>query len=329
MAACEVAPTSLPCTNDCGSGTAACVDGVVGECAVPPTRVSCTNVCGAGSASCIDGIVGTCEVPDTTVACMDPCGAGTASCSGGVVGTCEGVVTERGCSSPCGPGIERCDVVTGTWGPCSAEVPLPPVLEARIRDFRRSHPDFEAAIGNDRGLVEPFLDGMGKPVYAPAGPTATVSGQASFDQWYRDVPGVNQGVDVDLPLTETPSGLFVFDDLTFFPIDGMLFGNEGFAHNFHFTLEATTVFRYLGGEIFRFRGDDDVFVFIDGQLVIDLGGVHGRQEATVDLDTVAPSLGLVMGERYTLHLFFAERHTSASTFTVETTLADTFRCGMP
>src|SRR5262249_31728007 len=52
-------------------------------------------------------------------------------------------------------------------------------LTATLRDFQSAHPDFEKALGDDRGLVRADLGADNKPVYAPAGATTTVSGQAS------------------------------------------------------------------------------------------------------------------------------------------------------
>jgi len=66
------------------------------------------------------------------------------------------------------------------------------------------------------------------------------------------------------------------------------FGNQGKPHNYSFTVELHTTFVYRGGEYFRFRGDDDVFVYIDKKRVIDLGGIHGPETANVSVD----SLGL-------------------------------------
>jgi fibro-slime domain-containing protein len=83
---------------------------------------------------------------------------------------------------------------------------------------------------------------------------------------------------------------------------------------------------YRGGEVFTFAGDDDVWVFIADQLVIDLGGLHRIETATVNLDQQREQLKLVLGQKYPLDLFFAERHRFESDFIVNTTIADVGSC---
>ncbi len=191
-------------------------------------------------------------------------------------------------------------------------------LNATVRDFLDSHPDMESNVGNDRGMVETTLGADGNPVYAGGpGGTATTSGQAAFDQWYNDVPGVNQSMNIILELQDNDDdGVFTYSNSSFFPIDDQLMGNQGRSHNYHFTMELETAFTYQGGENFTFRGDDDVWVYINDELVIDLGGVHGAQTASVDLDT----LGLTAGHNYPFKLFFAERHTTQSNFRIDTSM---------
>ena len=124
-----------------------------------------------------------------------------------------------------------------------------------------------------------------------------------------------------LSLDEPSPGLFVFDSDSFFPIDGLARGNEGNPHNYHFTSEIHTQFRYDGGEKFTFAGDDDVWVFINGKLAIDLGGVHAREASTVDLDARSVELGITPGRSYTMDIFHAERHTVESNFRISTNIA--------
>lgn len=199
-------------------------------------------------------------------------------------------------------------------------------LHAIIRDLDVSFPDVMRGNVVDRGIVEDTLDEDGKPAYAHgADSTATVTNDDSFRQWYRDVDGVNQRFEIDLPLTEESPGTFVYDSDAFFPIDDMGFGNQGndasgTPHNFYFTTEIRTRFQYRGGEVFTFRGDDDVFVFVNGELALDLGGIHSAEEGTIDFDDIADDFGIETGHDYSLDVFHAERNVVQSNFRIETTI---------
>ena len=191
-------------------------------------------------------------------------------------------------------------------------------LNATVRDFSDSHSDFEGAItGWVKGLVEENLGADGTPVLAnPGSGDGAIASATSFHEWYHDAPGVNQAVVLPLSLVENGAGVYEFYDSNFFPIDGQLLGNEGRSHNYHFTLELHTDFTYQGGEVFQFSGDDDVWVFINDKLVIDIGGVHSEATEDVELD----SLGLTPGQTYSFDFFFAERHTVASNFKIQTSV---------
>jgi fibro-slime domain-containing protein len=159
-----------------------------------------------------------------------------------------------------------------------------------------------------------------------------VTSDASFHTWYRNAHGVNLARLVPLELTldqETNSYVFhQHDDLStaeiegFFPIDGDLYGNpihDQWGHNYHFTFELDANFVYKEGsrQVFTFFGDDDVWVFIDGRMVIDIGGVHGAVSQSVDLDRLN---WLEDGQKYKLKLFFAERHFTRSNCRIQTNL---------
>jgi fibro-slime domain-containing protein len=183
-----------------------------------------------------------------------------------------------------------------------------------------SHPDFEKYGGDgEKGIVDVNLGADGKPVFIKTGATMVTS-KETFDQWYRNVPSVNQASPFKLTMTKGAGGISTFDDATFFPIDGMAFGNQGREHNFHFTFELHTEFKYNGGEVFTFEGDDDLWTFINGKLAIDLGGTHPSQTGSVNLDMRATELGLVKGKTYALDVFQAERHTDASHFRIDTNI---------
>jgi len=225
--------------------------------------------------------------------------------------------TDQPANMPGRPGLTDGGDVTGDAGAdCSG-------LRLVIRDFTEMHPDFEHYTGNGLdGIVEEDLGADHKPVYAHPAETEFTTSPADFMQWYRDVPGVNQRVEVDIRFTETSPGQFAYENGEFFPIDGRGFGNgPGDAeHNFLFTTEAHTVFTYKGGERFTFRGDDDLWVFVNNKLAVDLGGLHPQQEETIDFDQNRARLGIEVGQTYPMDIFHAERHTEQSNFRIQTTI---------
>lgn len=212
----------------------------------------------------------------------------------------------------------------GTTGPNTSGDPpeCVTVLKATIRDFRIDHPDFEDYTGDTayKGIVQQTLGPDKKPVYAHPGATPQTTGPGEFAQWYSNVPGVNIAFEVDLALTEVMPGKYTFQDNDFFPIDDQGFGNEGNPHNFHFTTEIHTEFTYQGGEVFTFTGDDDLWLFINGKLAIDLGGLHPSLMDTIDLDANAGFLGIELGGTYAMDIFHAERHTDQSNFRIDTSI---------
>merc|ERR1719362_2416046 len=123
-------------------------------------------------------------------------------------------------------------------------------------------------------------------------------------------------VPVNLTFTPSETNSYVVDSPNFFPIDGKGWNDESHGHNYWFTLEFHHSFIYQGGEEFSFRGDDDMWVFINGTLALDLGGVHTELTEKVELD----HLGLTTGEPVSLDVFYAERHTVGAHFRIETTI---------
>ena len=165
-----------------------------------------------------------------------------------------------------------------------------------------------------------------KWTFAP--PTWSIKDATSFAQWYTTTPNVNMEIPGMLMLAETSpgSGVSVYDSTAFFPIDGQGFGNTpGQSHNYAFTTEIHVKFAYQAKQKFTFRGDDDLWIFVNNKLALDVGGQHQALEGTIDFDLQATALGITVGSTYAMDIFHAERQTTESNFRIETNI----RCFEP
>ena len=206
-------------------------------------------------------------------------------------------------------------------------------LAVTLYDWPETSPDFgtsggECGSGLRLGYVAKALDAEGKPSLGSAS-----CKPKDLLQWFRTqevLEGYSNAICYDLEITYNAQGLWVADYPSFFPMDDFTHLDEGKTivnpwnkktsdnrpHNYSFTMEIDAEFVYKKGQTFDFRGDDDVFVFINNELVVDIGGVHNPLTGNVNLDT----LGLVEGSNYSFKIFFAERQESGSSFKMATSM---------
>ena len=316
-------------TEQCDDGNLTPFDGCGIYCDNEPdcSGGNCQAVCG-------DGVI----LPGTDEACDD----------GNTVGG-------DGCSSSCE--IENGFACTTV----ATELPEQFAIPVIYRDFRSAqsgenvdplfHPDFNPPpTGTNIGITTDYLDSAKKPVWNAnddeVGQGGFPESSESFEAWYRTSPTLladgNIEVVQELTLTRPDAMNFPnryrFSSSTFFPLD-----DDGWelespplkelpldnGHNFGFTTEVHYFFVYQGDEVLRFEGDDDLWVFVDGRLCMDIGGIHGAisgvmsfDEAFTDsnstrqaiVEACIADLGLQAGRVYEVSIFHAERHVTQSNF---------------
>lgn len=104
--------------------------------------------------------------------------------------------------------------------------------------------------------------------------------------------------------------------------DPKLDGDFG-VHNWYFGMAFNVTFDvtdYTGPLEYYFRGDDDFWLFVDGKLAVDLGGIHAALGKAFDLRSFMENHGMSMEGEHTLTVYYMERGATGSCCYMQFTL---------
>lgn len=183
--------------------------------------------------------------------------------------------------------------------------------------------------GTDAQMHSVPIYGMAVDAYKSIVLTDNGTGTYSFEAGYS---GTKKDVQYDRESGTIYNGTNGGDESGFYPLENLGYEQPGLltttsavgaTHNGGFTLRGESQFVYNKDSnlYFTFTGDDDVYMYINGVLALDLGGAHGRNSKTVNLnDLDATKYGLKEGQVATFTFFYMERCSDASTFGIKTNM---------
>ena len=211
-------------------------------------------------------------------------------------------------------------------------------LSGTIRDFRGTldvlgHPDF--GLPNtppvQRWTISPRLDRDGKPSVSKPQPGAsspqrTIHSEDLFATWFRDTPCRNIAMPIKLLMGRVKSYGYTDQNPTWvYNVKGGSLGmpadrgyNDAYYSvtgvtrpcNTSWTVELGCSFEYRKdkGQWLYVSASNDLFIYLDGKLLVDIGGRSQPTTRSVDLNSIAASFGLVDRQRYALKFFVANRY---------------------
>ena len=88
--------------------------------------------------------------------------------------------------------------------------------------------------------------------------------------------------------------------------------------NMHFCSESHAKFRFKENLKFSISGNDDIWVFIDNKLAVDIGGNHLAAPGYVDVEKFLPNAEI--GKEYDIDIYFCNRRTPTSNLDIKTNM---------
>lgn len=165
--------------------------------------------------------------------------------------------------------------------------------------------------------------------------TCDVNGRTRYlRKVYKDLKlGFEQSGDTYTLKTvkDTNGNVLTTEGSDFYPLDNsrkLSYESSETAHNYFFGMRYDVPFKigdYVGPMNYEFTGDDDLWVLLDGKLVLDLGGIHSAADGTVD---IWKELGKTAGQltpeekekEHTLTVLYMERGAGESNCKMKFTL---------
>lgn len=224
--------------------------------------------------------------------------------------------------------LSQGDTVWLSGGPVAGNSNQPDViwLSMAAFDFDKTYNPFaEAGPGDDcpqsggsetQGLVGKALGSNGFPVWT-GWETCDIGGPMDSPQyWFRDTFAV-ASTTIRLPLSRpVDSSNWSYSNLAFFPLDTVVAWAPVKDHNFGFCTHTQFQTMNVPGGVISIRGDDDIWLFGDDTLRIDLGGQHGPVSGRYNFSRFPQAEGAVID----FDLFQCERHAVGSDLTISSNI---------